>query len=492
MDDVRAAGTEPRPPPLSVDTRRVGASVEADEPLSPTARLFQDLYVVTVVGLGMPINLETFRAGLDATLVQHPRFCSIRVMDAPESKVTPRWVGTTVNLDDHVLVPDLDPVAVAANPDEALEDYVASLSTLPMDGSRPLWEVHVLDFPTSESASAVALRFHHALGDGVSLISLFVACTRSAADPDALPAMASHPARRTAAARSSSSSGFVLAFAARVLSFVALAWHTVVDMAGFLALVLLGGDPPTVFTGVPGVEFRRKRFVSRSLSFSDVKHVKNVLRCTVNDVLVGVTSAALSRYYFRKRGDSATKKGMCLRSVLVVNMRPTPGVQKLAKMMESSKHMKWGNRLGYIILPFHIALHDDPLEYVRKAKKTVDRKKHSLEATLTHMITEAATKLFGVKVSGALFHRMIARTTMPFSNVPGPVEPVLLYGNPVMYIAPTIYGNPSALTTHWQSYGDTIRVILAVDDAQFPDPHQLLDDFDESLKLIRDATSGAL
>jgi hypothetical protein len=48
-----------------------------------------------------------------------------------------------------------------------------------------------------------------------------------------------------------------------------------------------------------------------------------------------------------------------------------------------------------------------------------------------------------------------------------------------------------ALTIHWQSYADTIRVVLAVDDAQFPDCHDLLDDFAESLKLIREAASGA-
>uniref|UniRef100_A0A453LFI5 O-acyltransferase WSD1 C-terminal domain-containing protein n=1 Tax=Aegilops tauschii subsp. strangulata TaxID=200361 RepID=A0A453LFI5_AEGTS len=43
----------------------------------------------------------------------------------------------------------------------------------------------------------------------------------------------------------------------------------------------------------------------------------------------------------------------------------------------------WGNQLGYILLPFHLAMHNDPLAYVRKAKMTVDRKKSSLEAIFT-------------------------------------------------------------------------------------------------------------
>lgn len=43
--------------------------------------------------------------------------------------------------------------------------------------------------------------------------------------------------------------------------------------------MLFLGDPQTVFTGVKGVESRRKRFVSRNLSLDDIKHVKNLLNC---------------------------------------------------------------------------------------------------------------------------------------------------------------------------------------------------------------------
>ncbi|KAL6648125.1 hypothetical protein ACP70R_012349 [Stipagrostis hirtigluma subsp. patula] len=507
------------PPPPPIDTRGAGASAEDEEPLSPMARVLQDLCIVAVLGLGKAIDFDAVRAGLEDTLVRHPRFCSIRVMDpAGDMGAPPRWVRTEVNLDDHIVVPDLDPAAVAADADEAMEEYVASLSTIPMDQSRPLWELHVLDFPTAEAASAVVVRVHHALGDGMSLVSLLLACTRSAADPKALPAMppATSGRRRSGGPAYGGSprpamSAAARAFVAWVWSHVLLAWNTVVDVARFVVALALVRDPRTVFKGVKGVEFRRKRFFSRGLSLGDVKHIKNALGCTVNDVLVGVTSAALSRYYFRTQvmkcllkiiltpqttedlyisGDHVTKKGVCLRSVLVVNIRPTPGIHKLAEMMQSGKHndVKWGNQVGYIILPLHIAMHDDPLEYVHKAKKIVDRKKNSLEAIFTHVVTNMATRLFGIKVSGVLFHRMVSTTTLAFSNMIGPAERIELYGHPVVYIAPSVYGHPSALTTHWQSYGDTIRVVLAVDDAQIPDPHLLLDDFAESLKIIRDAT----
>ena len=42
---------------------------------------------------------------------------------------------------------------------------------------------------------------------------------------------------------------------------------------------------------------------------------------------------------------------------------------------------------------------------------------------------------------------------------------------------------------HYQSYVNIIKLVLAVDEEQFPDAHDLLDDFDESLRLIREAAS---
>lgn len=66
-------------------------------------------------------------------------------------------------------------------------------------------------------------------------------------------------------------------------------------------------------------------------------------------------------------------------------------------MVEKSK-VKWGNRVGYIIFPFSIGLQKDPLEYVRKAKATIDRKKHSFEASCSFSFMKWALNLFGVKV----------------------------------------------------------------------------------------------
>lgn len=43
---------------------------------------------------------------------------------------------------------------------------------------------------------------------------------------------------------------------------------------------------------------------------------------------------------------------------------------------------------------------------------------------------------------------------------------------------------------HFQSYVDKMAVIISVDDNVIPDPNQLLDDFEKSLHLIKDAAAA--
>ncbi|KAL5227019.1 hypothetical protein ABZP36_015284 [Zizania latifolia] len=487
---------------VTTETKKTAAAdeeEELEEPVSPAGRLFREpqfsCHIVCAFGLAAPIDMPALRAGVEATLARHPRFCSIQVLDEEDKSAKPMWVRTKVNMDDHIIVPDLDPAATSDNPEKAVEDYVSSLSTaaMAMDHSRPLWELHVLDFPTAEAAATAVLRMHHSLGDGVSLLSLLIACSRRADDPDALPALPAagrragplYELRRPPLAAGS------LALARWVLLYLLLVWHTVVDVVSFaLTASSLTGDKRTVLKGEEGAEFRPRRFVNCTLSLDDIKHVKNAMGCTVNDVLAGVCSAALSRYYFRRTGESEGNN-IKVRTALMVNLRPTPGVHALAKMMESGKNngVKWGNRFGYMILPFHLAKHDDPLEYVRKATKVARRKKNSMESIFTYWSADMVVKIFGIKASASLCYGMFKNTTLSFSNLAGPSEQIVFCGNPIVYIAPSTYGHPHALTLHWQSYMNIVKLSLSLDEARFPDSHELLDDFTESLKLIREAAS---
>lgn len=268
------------------------------------------------------------------------------------------------------------------------------------------------------------------------------------------------------------------------------------DIWVFLATAVFLKDTVTPLKGGKGIEFNPKRFVHCTFSLDDVKFIKNAMKSTVNDVFLGVTSAGLSRYLSRRYGkDEADNIGehslpsnIRLRATVLVNIRPTPGIYALHDMMENNKpDVNWGNRLGYVLLPFFTKIQDDVLDHVRKAKAIVDRKKLSLGAPFTFFSGNLIVHTIGIKAAAWLCHRVLSNTTLSFSNVAGPMEEISFCGHPVVYLAPTVYGHPQAVTVHFQSYMNKVTLTLAVDENVVADPHQLCQDLADSLKLIKDA-----
>lgn len=122
-----------------------------------------------------------------------------------------RWIPTEVNIEDHVITPNVDPNM--DSPDQFIENYISKVSQTRLDESKPLWDIHLLNVKTSEAESTAIFRFHHSIGDGLSIMSLVLASTRKTSDPNALPTM---PMKKRK--RSNSSNRLVNFFILHVLS----------------------------------------------------------------------------------------------------------------------------------------------------------------------------------------------------------------------------------------------------------------------------------
>ncbi|XP_042984585.1 wax ester synthase/diacylglycerol acyltransferase 5-like isoform X2 [Carya illinoinensis] len=413
---------------MTGDHVKASRSSHHDEvPLSPAARFFQaprfNVYIIAIVGCKTRINTDVVNAGLEKTLVKHPRFSSKMVVDGNKYCKNKKWTQTKVNLEDHIIVPELDPNIEF--PDRFVEDYVSNVTRTPLDLSKPLWELHLLNIKTSDAEAVGVFRIHHSMGDGASLISLLLACTRKTSDPEALPSV---PVKKGAGSTFNSAAGFWWFFSA-IWLFLRLIWNTMVDVLLFVATTLFLKDMKTPIKGAPGVELNVKKFVHRTVSFDDIKLVKNAMNMTVNDVVTGITQAGLSRYLNRryseekkldgqvKQSNSNIPKGIRLRTVILVNLRKSAGIQ----------------------------------------------------------------------VAAAIIRRALSNITMAISGVVGAQEEISFYGHPIDYLAPTIYGFPMSLVVHYQSYANKMTISLSVDPSVIPDPHELCNDIEESLKLIRHA-----
>ncbi|XP_076955730.1 wax ester synthase/diacylglycerol acyltransferase 11-like [Bidens hawaiensis] len=474
-----------------------------EQPLSPSARMFHEpnlnIYIVAIIGFKSPINPRVAYEKLPQSLLKHPRFSSLQVVDDKNGGIM-KWVPTIVNLNNHIIIPNIP--QTLDSPDKFLEDYAYNLSKTSIDSSIPMWDLHLHNLKTSQAEAVGIFRIHHSIGDDTSLMSLLLACTRQIDNPDAVP---------TVPRKKDSNSGWFSSLESgrggpwwkqcfmEVCMVFWLVWNTLVDVGYIMATAMFLRDTETPIKSQAGAGLNPKRFVYRTVSLDDMKLVKNAMNMTINDVAIGMTQAGLSRYLNRRYGErrkdfvatekknNLPKKKIRLRSNLLVNIRPSSGIQALADLMEKNAEAKWGNWLGYVILPLTIGIRDDPLDYVREAKAMIDRKKHSLEALCSFSIGAFVFKLFGIKAANTISHMAVGYTTLGFSNLVGPQEEIGFYGHDMEFIAPSCYGHPHSLMINFQSYVNKMTIVLSVDETTMPDPHKLLDDFETLLKLIKEA-----
>ncbi|KAL9690962.1 hypothetical protein QQ045_011379 [Rhodiola kirilowii] len=485
--------------PIKTTGRKDVTSDELGEQLSPMSRLFHrpgsSLYIMALLGTKTLIDPDHFKAGISSKFLALPRFSSLQVTDNEaigDVSAKMRWVKTEVDIENHVFFPKIDSEETAkVGVDKFVEDYTRDLTGVPLDMSKPLWDVHVLnlDKMTSKGAMAVALfRFHHSIGDGTSLMSLFMSFTRKSADPNALPTLPVVSKK----GKKDDTSG--VSMYGKWLSFVRLLWNTLVDILNLLATAFFLDDTPNPLKGPNSAGQTPRRIAISSVRLEDIKLVKNITKATLNDVVMGVIEAGLSRYLNRRYGEMNSGKKVkkndgsnnlpCklrFRAIMYFNIRSIPGIQAIEDMTSKKSLARWGNQIGYVLYPFKIMMrHNNPLEYVYRAQSAMNRKKASLESHFSYHIGRLFLNTFGFKLASIPVH-----PTMWMSNMMGPQEEISIFGYPVTFLGCTCFGQTVALMIHVMSYAGNLNFILSSDDNIIHNPHELCNDLEQSLEVIK-------
>ena len=137
----------------------------------------------------------------------------------------------------------------------ALQAYVGSFLATPLPRDRPLWDIHLVE--GLDEGSAIYVRLHHALADGIALTQVLLSLTDATADADddgvgrrrgAAPRRRrphrSRPARRPR--------GDEALRPARVRAATAAAIRTGLSGAGVLSKLLLTRNPQSALAGAGG------------------------------------------------------------------------------------------------------------------------------------------------------------------------------------------------------------------------------------------------
>jgi WS/DGAT/MGAT family acyltransferase len=201
----------------------------------------------------------------------------------------------------------------APGSDAALRDYAGHVFARPLDLSRPLWELTLVD-GLSGGRVAVITKVHHAMVDGGSNVDLGTLLL----DPEPRPGAARHaprwrprpgPDERTLASRDLDGLRRSLTTRPILLPFRAPRMiREAVD--GLVGTPWAGAASRALSFVRPGHHFSFNRVVGPNraighvaIPLAELKSVKDVMACTVNDVVLAVVAEAVGRWLVEREED---------------------------------------------------------------------------------------------------------------------------------------------------------------------------------------------
>lgn len=435
---------------------------------------------------------DTVRALIAQRLDKVPPF-RWKLVEVPFGLDHPYWIeDRDFDLEFH-----LRRIAVPPPGDErSFAEIVARIFARPLDRSRPLWEVYVIE-GLQDGYVAIMSKTHHAAIDGVSgaeLLTALLDVEPVAVDPDAAadldvwgearPGIASMLVRSAAGAAKQpwrmARAGVRFARSLPVLgNFAEMALPSSVRRGhdgGVMSRPNLAA-PPTPFNTTVSPH---RRFAFGSLSLDEVKAVKDAHGATVNDVVMTVCAGMLRRWLLDR--DALPERP--LQAMVPVSVRSADDRGEL------------GNRVTAIIATLATHL-DDPLErlaYTREAM-TVAKEGDALPADVLTDFTQFATPAVAARAARlATRFRLAERVGTPFnviiSNVPGPQFPLYYASAEIRHLYPisAIYDGTACNITV-MSYQGRMDFGLVADREVVPNLWEMMDLLHDELAQLT-ATTG--
>ncbi|MHC4181380.1 MAG: WS/DGAT/MGAT family O-acyltransferase [Planctomycetota bacterium] len=193
--------------------------------------------------------------------------------------------------------------APAPGSEQALAGMVAQIASQPLDRTRPLWELWVIE-GLAEARVALVFKVHHAVGDGVSAVQLLLQLLDPS--PDEEIACGSHeivqrdpaPARRTLLAHGllripQRSACFARLLVDSTKSIAAVTRSNLGGATGGLRMPMPFSAPRTPWNGATSPQ---RTVAYGRAGLADVKLISAAFGTTVNDVVLAACTRTLRNY----------------------------------------------------------------------------------------------------------------------------------------------------------------------------------------------------
>jgi WS/DGAT/MGAT family acyltransferase len=386
------------------------------------------LHVASVTIFDGPApSWDELREHVEARLHLVPRFRQ-RLAEVPLHQGRPVWVDDPhFNLRYHLRHAGLP----APGSEAQLKNLAGRLFAQPLDRTKPLWELSLVD-GLWDGRFALIAKSHHALVDG----ELTVDITRVLFDdrPDAAPPQPATagtwvarplptPAQllsdalieRATQPRELARSARALVRGPRQLLHGA---RDRLQDSGALTFAGLDPAPPTPLNVKVGPH-RRYTWVDAELG--ELRAIKDSLGGTVNDAILAVVAGALGRY-LRHRG--VDTRDLVLKALVPISVRA-----------EDPEH---GNVVAPLAAPLPVGI-EDPVEQYRAIRDSASVLEGTRDAVDARTLTELAGFASPTIMSQAARLRQRQRSfNLVVTNVPGPQVPLYLLGRRLRALYPVV------------------------------------------------------
>jgi diacylglycerol O-acyltransferase len=435
------------------------------------------MMIVGIDVFGAPLDAARLKSVLQRRLLSYPRFKSRVVQDLAGYWWEP---DRDFDIDRHL-------IRVALPGDggkEELQRFAARLAGAALDPSRPLWQFHLIEHYAG--GSALIVRIHHCIGDGMALMGVLLDLASPSADEDDVEAADAPPAPAAplpapwdavlkpltaGAVKALDTTGDLAARVLQAANAVLTDPNLATEAAGetlrlasrvsqdFAALVLMDNDSPTSLKGRPGGS--KAVAWCEPLPLADVKAVGRALGCSVNDVLLACAAGAI-RGYLADRGEPVD--GVEMRAMVPVNLRP-PGHDRTL-----------GNKFGLVplVLPVGIA---NPIKRVIAVHRRMDALKGGYTAVLAMGIL-GATGLLPQPAQTQILSILANKASAVMTNVPGPQQQLYMAGAPLsqmMFWVPQ--SGDIGVGVSILSYNGGVQFGLVTDKRLCAQPQDIIDRF---------------
>jgi diacylglycerol O-acyltransferase / wax synthase len=430
-------------------------------------------------------DLDTVRAETERRLTRLPRYFRRLSSERVGGLAWPHWVEhEAFDIADHVRRASLP----APGADAQLCELVGELFSTPLDRSRPLWELVLVD-GLEHGRWALVQKTHHCLVDGVGSVDVLAVLLDAEPDPwtsapDPPPSDEPHHrwdpllANAPDALVQASSAG---AHAARAGVHVALHPGEAFERSRGLAQLLVRdeivGAPRTSLNVPIG---RSREFAVIRCSLVELKSIAHTLGGSVNDAALAACTTGL-RALLLARGEQLPARG--LRAMVPMNLRV------------ASEHLALGNKVSSLFVELPVAEPMGILRFERIAETTRRIKASDAAAGADTFIGLAG-------LAPPVLHATLARSSyatrlfnVTITNVPGPQLPLFAFGGRLREVQPFVpLAADHAVGVAVFSYDGAVTFGISADRESTPDLGTLAlgisQGIEELLGLVRSATTS--